>query len=49
MFFVTVDSQDVVASSVDQYGDSYVRDVSVDELKQVGFCMLFNRFTNPNV
>jgi DNA ligase IV len=37
MFFTKVDEQDEIAGNVDQYSDSYARDVTVAELKEVPF------------
>ena len=35
MFFSKDDQQDVTAGSVDQFTDSYARDVTLPELKEV--------------
>ena len=35
MFFTTADSKSRVEGAVDEYGDSFARDVSIDELKEI--------------
>ena len=35
MFFTTAESEPRIEDAVDEYGDSFARDVSVDELKEV--------------
>jgi len=37
MFFTKQDRQDEIARNVDRYSDSYARDVTVAELKEVPF------------
>lgn len=37
MFFIKEESQSMIESRIDQYGDSFTRDLNVDELKAVGF------------
>ena len=38
MFFDTTESESRVEGAVDGYGDSFARDVTVDELKEVRRC-----------
>lgn len=38
MFFSKSDEQDAIAGSVDQFTDSYARDVATPELKEVREC-----------
>ena len=35
MLFITEQAKETISASVDRYGDSYTRDVTVNELKQV--------------
>ena len=35
MFFTTAESEPRIEDAVDEYGDSFARDVSVDELQEV--------------
>ncbi|MCJ1444705.1 MAG: DNA ligase (ATP) [Stictis urceolatum] len=35
MFFITQDREAIIAANSDEYGDSYARDTSVDELRQI--------------
>ena len=35
MFFITAESESRVEGAVDEYGDSFARDITVDELKDV--------------
>ncbi len=35
MFFTTAESESRVEGAVDEYGDSFARDITVDELKKV--------------
>jgi len=37
MFFTVEDQDEAVKLNVDQFMDSYARDITVDELKEVGF------------
>ena len=38
MFFTTAQSEPRIEDAVDEYGDSFARDVSVDELQEVPGC-----------
>ena len=42
MFFLTKDSEERIEGNVDNWGDSFARDASVDEIREVG---LLYRFT----
>ena len=35
MFFIKDESKLVIESSIDEYGDSFARDVTIDELREV--------------
>jgi DNA ligase-4 len=35
MFFTTKDKEEIVADSLDQFNDSYSRDITVEELRNV--------------
>lgn len=35
MFFTTKDKEEIVAGSLDQFNDSYARDITVEELRNV--------------
>ena len=35
MFFTKEDSKELIQSNIDEYGDSYTRDVTVEELRQI--------------
>ena len=35
MFFTTKDREQHIASTVDDFGDSYTRDITIDELSNV--------------
>ena len=38
MFFATAESESRIEGAIDQYGDSFARDVTVNELKEVRRC-----------
>ena len=38
MFFTTTESESRIEGAIDQYGDSFARDVTVNELKDVRIC-----------
>ena len=38
MFFTTTESECRIKGAIDQYGDSFARDVTVNELKEVRIC-----------
>ena len=38
MFFTTKESESRIEGAIDQYGDSFARDVTVNELKEVRTC-----------
>ena len=42
MFFTTAESESRIEGAVDEYGDSFARDITVEELKEVrGLSALF--------
>ncbi len=40
MFYRKTDPESTIDDSVDEYGDSFARDISVEELKEVRHCIL---------
>ena len=38
MFFTTAESESRIEDAVDEYGDSFARDITVEELKEVRRC-----------
>ena len=38
MFFTTMESESRIEGAIDEYGDSFARDVTVNELKEVRRC-----------
>jgi hypothetical protein len=39
MFHTVADDVAMIAANVDEFGDSYCRDVNVDSLRKVGQCL----------
>ena len=46
MFFATAEVEPRIEGAVDEYGDSFARDVDIDELKEVRSCQPLSDLLN---